>query len=190
MTRRLLALASLATLAFAAPVTARAQSPFKLGLALGPSFTSGDLGDTQEWGYHIAGSIGGRPMLSPIGLRAEVMYHSFTGKEVDLGVIGTAEYDDANVIAGIVNAEIGMSGVGLQPYLIGGVGYYSFGSGGEDVDRVGRAGLNGGIGLRFGLAGFAAFAEARYHKILTNDDDEADGITGVAFIPVSVGVSF
>ena len=184
--RRLLALAALAV-GLATP--AHAQSPFKLGLALGPSFPTGDLEKGQEWGYHIAGSISGRPMLSPIGFRGEVMYHSFTGKEDVVVAPGvTIENDDANMIAGIVNVEAGMGGVGVRPYLLGGVGYYSLSSGGEDSDRVGRFGLNGGAGISFGLAGFSAFAEARYHKIFTDEDE--DGDVNYAFIPVSFGVKF
>ena len=185
MARRLLALTALA-LGLAAPVAAHAQSPFRLGLSIGPSFTAGDMGDTQEWGYHIGGSISGRPMLSPIGLRGEVMYHAFTGKEVD-APLGTFEYDDASVLAGILNVEAGMSGVGLRPYFVGGVGYYNFDPGAGDSE--GKFGLNGGVGISFGLAGFSAFAEARYHRIFV--DEDADGNTpDISFIPVSFGVRF
>ena len=183
--RRLLALALAAGLA--APAAAHAQSPFKLGLALGPSFPAGDLGDSQEWGYHFAGSISGRPMLSPIGLRAEVMYHSFTGKETET-VLGTIEADDASLLAGILNVEAGMGGIGLRPYFVGGVGFYSFDGGEEGADRVGRIGLNGGVGISFGLAGFSAFAETRYHKVFTDEDE--DGNLNIAFIPLTVGVKF
>ncbi len=182
--RRFLALAALAV-GLATP--AHAQSPFRLGLSIGPSFPTGDLSDTHEWGYHITGSISGRPMLSPIGLRGEVMYNSVTGKDITIGPI-TEENDDASLIAGLVNVEAGLGGVGLRPYLIGGVGYYSFDSGGEDSDRVGRFGINGGAGLSFGLAGFSAFAEARYHSIFTDEDE--DGGANFRFIPISVGFKF
>lgn len=187
MARRLLALAALAA-GLAVPVASHAQSPFKLGLAIGPSLPTGDLEDSQDWGYHFAASLSGRPMLSPIGLRAEVMYHSFTGKEAGT-IVGTFDYDDASVIAGILNVEAGMGGIGLRPYFVGGVGYYGFESGGEDADRENNFGVNGGLGVSFGLAGFSAFAEARYHKIFV--DDDADGNSpNIAFIPITVGVRF
>ena len=187
MARRFIALAALA-LGLAAPVAAHAQSPFKLGLTLGPTFPTGDLSDTQEWGYHVGGFIAGRPMMSPLGLRAEVMYHSLTGKNVDTP-LGSFDYDDASLLAGIVNVEVGMSGMGLTPYFVGGVGYYSFDSGGENSDREGNFGLNGGLGINFGLAGFSAFAEARYHKIFV-DEDASGNSPNVALIPISFGVRF
>lgn len=189
MARRFIALAALA-LGLAAPAAAHAQSqsPFRLGLALGPTFPMGDLGDSQDWGYHIGGFIAGRPSMSPLGLRGEVMYHSLTGNTVNTP-LGSFEYDDASLIAGIVNVEVGMSGMGLTPYFVGGVGYYSFDSGGENSDREGDFGLNGGLGINFGLAGFSAFAEARYHKIFVGEDASGNS-PNISLIPISFGVRF
>ena len=175
MSRRLAAVAALAV-ALAAPAALQAQSPLKFGLTAGATFPQGDAGDAFDWGYHFAGHVTAKPMLSPVGVRAELMYHSLAAKE-------ETGFGDENlgVLAGLVNAEVGLGGVGVKPYLIGGLGFYR--STFADFDAETDFGFNIGAGLDFGLAGFSAFAEARYHSIQT--EGESTNI-----IPVSFGIRF
>ena len=180
MSRRVIALAALAAAIVFAPVAAQAQSPVKFGLAAGATFPTGDLGDATDWGYHVTGSITGKPMLSPIGIRGEVMWNRLTGQDFG-SIIGKGP--DVDVLAGIVNAEIGMSGIGVKPYLVGGVGMYRFSSAGSNSDSETKFGFNIGAGLDFGLAGFSAFTEARFHSVQT------DAFTS-NFVPVTFGIRF
>lgn len=182
MSRRAIALAALAAAVVTAPAAAHAQSPLRFGLAAGATFPTGDYGDAFESGYHVSGSVTGKPMLSPIGVRGEVMWNSMeAGNDVDATL---------NVLAGTLNAEIGLSGVGVRPYLIGGIGLYRVNVDSDALDNIlgpGEAetkfGFNVGAGLDFGLAGFSAFAEARFHSAQTDG-----GAT--TFVPLSFGVRF
>ena len=175
MSRRIAAIAALAV-TLAAPAALHAQSPLKFGLTAGATFPQGDAGDAFDWGYHVAGHVTAKPMMSPVGIRGEVMYHSFGAKE-ETGFDG----ENLGVLAGIVNAELGLGGVGVKPYLIAGLGMYR--SSFADFDSETDFGFNVGAGLDFGLAGFSAFAEARYHSIQT--EGESTNI-----VPISFGLRF
>lgn len=184
MSRRAIALAALAAAIVTAPSTAHAQSPVRFGLAAGATIPTGNTADIVDWGYHVTGSITGKPMLSPVGMRAEVMWNRLAGKEFET-VLGTVQGGDLDILGGIVNAEIGMSGIGVKPYFIGGLGIYRL-SGedeAENTDSETKFGFNLGAGLDFGLAGFSAFAEARIHSIQTNQN-------ATNIIPLTFGFRF
>jgi opacity protein-like surface antigen len=181
MSRRVIALAAIAAALVSAPVALEAQSPVKFGLAAGATFPTGDAADFVDWGYHVAGHIGVKPMASPVGFRGEVMWNRLTGKEFDAGELGTIDGPDVDVLAGIVNAELGLGGVAARPYLIGGLGMYRFSA--EDVDSETDFGFNIGVGVDFALSGFNAFGEVRYHSIQTEGD-------ATNIIPISFGIRF
>jgi hypothetical protein len=184
MSRRAIALAALAAAIVTTPAAAHAQSPLRFGLAAGATIPTGDAADIAEWGYHVSGSITGKPMLSPVGIRGEVMWNRLTGKDVEVVPGVTESGDDLDILAGIVNAEIGMSGIGVKPYFIGGLGMYRLSSEGADSET--KFGFNLGAGLDFGLAGFSAFAEARFHSIQA--DDFGNG--SVNLVPLTFGIRF
>jgi opacity protein-like surface antigen len=181
MSRRVIALAALAAALVTAPAAVEAQSPVRFGIAAGATFPTGNAGDLFDWGYHLNGIVSGRPAVSPVGLRGEVMFHSLQGKEIDAGEFGSVDVPNARIIAGLVNAEIGLSGTGLRPYFIGGLGMYNIG--GEDIDSETKFGFNLGGGIEFMLSGLSTFAEIRYHNIMT--DGESTNI-----IPISFGIKF
>ena len=183
MSHRAIALAALAAALVTAPAAVHAQqSPVRFGLAAGATFPTGDYGDAFEWGYHLGASITGKPMLSPVGIRGEVMWNSLNAKDdVDAKL---------NVLAGIVNAEIGMSGVSARPYFIGGLGVYRVDIDSDALDAVlgpseaeTKFGFNVGAGIDFPLAGFSAFTEARFHSIQTEG-----GATNI--VPLTFGLRF
>lgn len=186
MPRRVLALtAVLAALVLAAP--AHAQSPIKFGLSLGPSFPTGDLGDeqafAQDWGYHIAGHLAFKAPLTPVGLRAEGFYQGMSGK-----TISGFDVPDITTWGLTANGELELGGVGLKPYLIGGLGAYGLSNDAnndlgipEQSDT--KFGWNIGAGLNFGLAGFSTFAEARFHQVQVDNGN-------FRFVPVTFGIRF
>ena len=176
MSRRVIALAAIAAALVSAPVAVEAQSPVKFGLAAGATFPQGDVGDVFDWGYHVSGQVGIKPAASPVGFRGDVMFHSFGAKD-DSGFDG----ENLNVLAGIVNAELGLGGVAARPYIIGGLGMYR--STLADSDAETDFGFNVGAGVDFALAGFSAFGEVRFHSIQT--EGESTNI-----IPVSFGLRF
>src|SRR5688572_19791871 len=161
---------------------AEAQSPIRFGLAGGLSMPQSDLGDLFESGFHGQVMLGFGMMALPVKLRADLSYHSL-GVE-DAGLLGSD--DDLRVIGGALNAIVGMGGIGVKPYLTGGVGFYNQKFG--DFDAENDFGLNGGVGLEFSLTGMSTFLEVRYVKIFVSDDDGED--FSAAIVPITFGIMF
>ena len=169
--------------------TASAQSvnpnPIKLGIAGGLSMPQGDLGDFVSAGYNLTGVLGFQAPMVPVGLRFDLGYNGF-GEKDDSGV-------KLNVLSGTLNGvfNLGMAPT-VSPYLIGGVGFYRAKAdvdGADEGDATTDLGLNGGLGLRFNLSGFSTFAEARYHMVMSKDDD-VEGDSNDSFIPITFGIMF
>jgi opacity protein-like surface antigen len=162
---------------------AEAQSPIRFGLAGGLTLPQSDLGDGFESGFHGQVMLGFGMMALPVKLRADLSYHSL-GVEGDGGLVFDDD-DDLRVISGALNAIIGMGGIGVKPYLTGGVGLYNSKFG--DFDAENDFGLNGGVGLEFSLTGMSTFLEVRYIKVFV-DDDEGD--FSAAIVPITFGIMF
>lgn len=154
----------------------RAQGMTSIGIAAGASIPTGDYGNQTQTGYHGMVTLDVHPPLAPAGLRIDGMFNELDYKS---GVSsGKSRIWTANA-----NLVINPSGF-VGPYLIGGLGIYhqeypaTLLSGSYSANH---AGLNGGVGFRFGLTGFYAFAEARYHKVLDQP---------TTFVPISFGLVF
>ena len=163
---------------------AEAQSPVRFGLAGGLTMPESDLGESFESGFHGQVMLGFGAMTLPFKLRADLSYHSL-GVEGDGGIIFDAD-DDLRVISGALNAIIGLGGVGVKPYLTGGLGFYNQKFG--DFDAENDFGINGGVGLEFSLTGMSTFLEVRYINIFVGDDDGED--FGAALVPITFGIMF
>ncbi len=181
MKRNVTAVAGL-ILGMMAASTAEAQMarPVQFGLGAGVTVPTGDAGDALENGYHFQGMLGFKAPMFPVGLRLDVMYHTMETK---------ASSDvSLNALAGTLNAQFEMGGMMASPYLTAGIGVYNLKADFEgtdedfDIDET-EMGLNGGAGIKFNLAGFGTFLEARYHHIMTEDD-------ATALIPITFGIMF
>jgi len=189
MKRSLIAAAvAVACICTASTASAQSVSPIRFGVAGGLSIPQGDDADFIGTGYNITGVLGFQAPMVPVGLRFDLGYNGF-GEKDDSGV-------KLNVLSGTVNGifNMGMAPM-VSPYLIGGVGFYRAkadfdGVDGEDEpDATTDLGLNGGIGVRFGLSGFSTFAEARYHYVFSKDED-IEGDENSSFIPITFGIMF
>lgn len=156
-----------------------AQSPVRFGLAGGLSMPQGDFSDALENGFHGQFMLGFGMMALPVKLRADVTYHSMGLEE---GALGISSDDNLRVIGGALNANIGMGGIGVKPYLSGGVGFYNSKIG--DFDAENDFGINGGVGLEFGLTGMSTFLEVRYVKVFVEGDND------FAIVPITFGIMF
>jgi opacity protein-like surface antigen len=213
-------LAAAVAVALIAPTSAQAQmaSPVKFGISGGLSIPMSDPAEDEEFslesnaGYNVAGHLGFQLPMFPLGLRADLGYNGFGGKErSESGDFGTVRAKaDMNVLSGTVNAMFQPAGMMMvKPYFIGGIGAYRVkttveGSGEfggetfnekEDVSKT-SFGLNGGLGVRFGLGGMSTFAEARYHYVMNKEScsNESDEVCfphkTTAFVPISFGIMF
>jgi opacity protein-like surface antigen len=176
MSRKMLAVAAFALMA---PV-AMAQAQLKFGVGLGASLPGGDIKDGLDMGYHAMVTAGIQPPLSPVGFRVDGAFNQFKEKSP-----GT---DNLRIMSLSANAILGMPGaMVVKPYAIGGVGMYnSKNSGGGDGSN--DLGVNLGAGVSFGLAGFNAFGEIRWHKMFL---EEVLGVKpNVSYIPITFGITF
>lgn len=172
-----------ASVALAGSAQAQA-SPIAFGITAGATKAVGDGSDGINLGYHAGALVQWNGPDLPIGIRADVVYHRFTFKDVDNA--------NESITAGTVNAVWSFpmdKASQINPYLIGGVGYYhaSFScsdcGAGETSASDNKFGINGGAGVTIPLSGFSTFIEARYHNVFT------DG-SSTKFIPISVGIMF
>ena len=163
---------------------AHAQNPMTFGIAAGATIPMGDLGDGASTGFHGMATLGLTPAAVPFGLRIDGMYHSlgvddaiFEATDVSLQILGATVNGVFSIPAMVVT----------QPYLIGGVGYYStkFKADGGDSDAENDFGINIGIGAKFNLSGFGTFAEIRYHNVFTGGEG-----SNMSFIPLTFGIMF
>ena len=92
----------------------------------------------------------------------------------------------------VTDAVLTSSGT-VAPYLIGGYGVYHASAVCSSCTTTStKGGFNGGAGFRFGLTGFSAFVEGRFHHIAGASDptNGGDKSSSAQFIPVSFGVRF
>jgi hypothetical protein len=175
-----------ATLAVLALPVAGANAQIGFGVSAGLSQPVGNLGDAVDAGYNLTGIVNVSIPLAPVGLRFEGSYNSFNYKS------SFFSGGSARIISGTANAMFGTPGI-VGPYAIAGVGLYnsSASCSGCSSSSSTNAGVNGGVGIRLGLGGLAAFAEARYHYISGGSSSTTGGGSNSAqFIPITVGVTF
>lgn len=176
MNRVLSAVAAAALALTAGASVAVAQLAPSLGLRAGVSVPIGALQSSQNTGYNLGVSIGFKPMLSPVGIRAEAAFNQFGSKSAVIG--------DARIFEGTANLLLDLFPMPTMAlYAIGGGGLYNMKVGSGSGSSTNKGGINLGGGLRFGLAGFNAHVEARWHNVFTNG-------ASTRYVPVTVGISF
>lgn len=154
------------------PAAAEAQIPRAM-VGGGLSTPTGTFGDMADPGWH--GRLGlqlGAPLF-PLAARVEGEYHSF-GQPT-----GGTQY---KVLDGTLNAVLRLTGVGITPYFMAGVGRYRVDTetATTDPDPFVETGFQGGFGVEIGALGFGGFAEFRIVQINTEGEK-------IRYFPISVG---
>lgn len=145
----------------------------RFGLGIGATLPVGDYGDGDKMGYNLLGVLQLPLASSPLHLRIDGLW-SQTSHE---GVTGSTD-----VLGGTVSAlyHLGDRLSATRPYVMGGLGFFNVDPGAGSETKIGF-GFGGGV--LFGLAGFNAFAEARYVSVQTSG-------TSHSFVPLTVGLMF
>jgi len=171
---------AVAAFALMAPV-AMAQAQLKFGIGAGASLPGGDMKDGVETGYHLMATAGVQPPLSPVGFRVDGSFNQFSDK--------SPSTENFRIMGLTANAVLGMPGaMVVKPYAIGGVGMYNSKSSAAGSESSNDMGVNLGAGVSFGLAGFSAFGEIRWHKLFP---DAVAGIKpNISYIPITFGITF
>lgn len=150
--RRLTLLAALALLS--APAGAAAQVSLMAGGGL--STPIGAFGDAAAAGWHGTAGLQLSVPAIPVALRADGAYHSF-GQAT-----GTPS---SSLLAGAASLVVSLPGVGLVPYLLGGVGQYRQSVDVSGVDPITDNGYHAAFGVNIGALGFGGFGEVRFVNI-------------------------
>jgi hypothetical protein len=184
--------------AAAAPVSAQAivSSPVRFGIMGGGTFPLSDFKNEAKTGWNAGVLVSIGVPLVPVSLRIDGQWQQLTGKNFDLGK-GFISHNDFRIIDGTANV-VYTFGAALPTkfYLIGGLGAYNVRVKNDDLDANANStkfGLNGGVGFKFQLTGFATFIEARYHNVIhgTAVGDVSDSnAKSLQFVPISVGITF
>jgi outer membrane protein with beta-barrel domain len=144
-------------------------------LLLGGGITApnGAITDVAKTGSHVQAGLQVDIPTLPLGFRADGGYHRLS--EAD------ASRAKTEVLAGSLSVVFTLPGIGLQPYLLGGVGRYRVETGPVGVTQtVTDPGYHGGFGVAIGGAGLGAFVEIRFVQI--------NGATTTRLIPVTIGL--
>lgn len=155
------------------------EAQVRFGIAGGLSLPQSDAGDSFESGYHGQVMLGFGMIALPVKLRADLSYHNFGAKD---NVLFDTD-DELRIISGALNGILTMGGVGVKPYLTGGIGLYNSEFSGFESET--DFGINGGIGLEFSLTGMSAFAEVRYVNVFVGDD-----AGDLSIVPITFGLMF
>jgi hypothetical protein len=164
------------------PAGAEAQTP-GLGVRLGggPTIPVGHLGEETSTGFHAMGGLALGVPHFPIALRVDAMYAR----------LPDVEGGHFQNFSGTLNGVYRLPGLGLTPYLIGGIGVYNsrFTEGEEDHDHdhgdesTVNVGANLGAGIQLSILGLGAFIEARFHHLFHEGE-------ATQFMPVTIGITF
>jgi hypothetical protein len=120
----------------------------------------GSFGDRAEVGWHAEAGLQLSVPAVPIALRGDGGYHSF----------GEASpQPKTSVLAGALSAVVGLPGVGLVPYLLGGIGMYRTSEDGGGVRS--DSGFHAAFGVDIGAAGFGGFGEVRFVNVSAPGSD-------------------
>lgn len=184
----------------AASVSAQAivSSPVRFGIMGGATVPLSDVSKEEKTGWNAGVLVSIGVPLVPVSFRIDGQWQQMSGKTfVAAGGGGSSSFPNLRIIDGTANV-VYTFGAALPTkfYLIGGAGIYNerFKDPNSDLHADGtKFGLNGGVGFKFQLTGFATFIEARYHNVI-HGSAVGDGATSNAkslqFVPISVGITF
>lgn len=151
--------------------------PISLGIAGGGSLPMSDMSDVSNTGYNGTLAIAIKLPMIPVGLRLDGAYNSFGSKVGD---------SKLNVASGTANLTYNLPSIGVSPYVIGGVGYYSSLVTGGALPSSARSndfGWNAGAGIKLPFVVFSAFVEARYNRVSMEGGS-------MEFMPLTFGIMF
>ena len=129
-----------------------AQAQVQLLGAAGLTNPMSDLNDISDVGWHLMGGAELSVATLPVSLRADGSYDSF-------GEQGTNPRP--KVLSGALSLVVRFPGVGLRPYVLGGVGVYRTSLDAVDSQATSDKGIHGAFGVDIGALGFGGFAELR-----------------------------
>jgi len=140
---------------------AATQAQLRLLGGVGVTNPLGDLNKVSSVGWRATGGIELGIADLPVGLRADGSYDSF-GQQ--------GSNPQTSVLSGALSVVVNFPGIGLAPYVLGGLGSYRTSVDTAGSDPVTKAGIHGAFGVDIGAVGFGGYAEVRYVSVKTESD--------------------
>ena len=154
-------------------VAAPAKAQVKWSVGAGLSLPQGDLKTGVKTGFHGMGAGDFKLTGSPISIRGDFMYNSFSSK--------TSGGPTTSVMTVSADAKYGFAPGPVSPYILGGPTWSSAKVTG--IPSESAFGFNVGGGVNFGLSALKLFAEARYFSTSKSGHSSH-------WIPVTIGIHF
>ena len=132
-----------------------------------------DLNDVADVGWHAMAGMHLGIAAFPVGLRADGAYQS-------LGEQGTSPA--SSILSGALSVVVTFPGVGLSPYILGGVGMYRTSVDVSGFDPESDSGIHGAFGVDIGALSFGGFAEVRVVNVSTQSSGNS------RFVSATLGV--
>lgn len=153
------------------PCTARAQ--LRLLGGVGVTNPLSDLNDVADVGWHAMGGIQLGIATIPVALRADGGYHSF-GEQ--------GSNPQTTILSGALSLVVSFPGIGLKPYVLGGVGTYRTSYDVPGSSSVTNGGIHGAFGVDIGAVGIGGFGEVRFSSVKTEES------TNLRFVTATLGI--
>jgi opacity protein-like surface antigen len=186
------AVATAASLAvWAGAASAIVPKPFQIGFGGGVSVPVSDAKDALKTGWHGTGILRLNMPGLPLDLRGAFSYSRFELDPASAGYDGTGR-----LLSGLANVTYTLPFPGpLKPYLTAGLGAFNLkanpdSAGVSSPDSKTHFGIDGGVGLQFGLMGVHGFIEGKLQNIYT-DEGFSSAVTKdikTQIIPVTFGI--
>lgn len=183
MMRVSLAVALVAGSLASVPAAAQRNKTTYAGISVGGSMPSGDLANTADFGYSVAGHFYFNPSKTKrIGTRFDLAYDKWSPSNASDASLRSL------AIVGNVIAKAGNNTSTYRPYVLGGVGLIKTkvefrAAGGIALDESSDLGGQVGGGVDIPLNGFTMFVEARYVIVPRSPKSWS-------YIPITVGLHF
>ena len=149
--------ALIATVAFLLlPAVSEAQVRILGGV--GVSNPMSDLNSTTDVGWHASAGLQLGIAALPVALRADGARHSF-GQQ--------AANPTVSILSGALSVVVMFPGLGLSPYILGGLGAYRTSIDAPGAPTESDTGVHGAFGVDIGALSAGAFAEVRLVNVGT-----------------------
>jgi hypothetical protein len=161
----------LAAVLLLAPATTQAQVSLLFGAGLTNPMS--DLNDVSDVGWHAMGGAKLSIAAFPVGLRADGAYQSFGEQGMN---------PQLRILSGSLSVVVTFPGIGLSPYVLGGLGVYRTSVDLDGVAPSSDSGFHGAFGVDIGAIGFGGFAEVRVANV------ETEGSGTYRFVTATLGI--
>ncbi len=183
--------AAVALTGWSTAASAMLPKPFQIGFGGGVSVPVSDAKDALKTGWHGTGILRLNMPGLPLDLRGAFSYSHFKLDPASTGFEGTGR-----LLSGLGNVTYTLPFPGpIKPYITAGLGAFNLkadpdSSGAPSPGSKTNFGIDGGVGIQFGLMGLHGFVEGKLQNIYTDQGFNSAVTKDIKtqIIPVTFGI--